>query len=1494
MRWRWLLLWTSLAVCGCLYGIELRGQMIGGEASRQAGLARAQQRSLRFVARRGVRPGGTSAARYAAALAQRQVAAQGHGVATPQAWTEIGPLQVSTQAYGLVTGRVTSLAADPSDTSGNTLYVGSTGGGVWKSTNAAGSGTFSPMSDRITAFTPPAVASLSVGAITVQPGGTGVVLAGTGDPNDATDSYYGVGILRSTDSGQNWSVITIADLLSGGSEETFLGNAFAGFAWSSSNPNLVVAAVTDSTLGVLEGEQAAIGTSILGLYYSEDAGATWSLATLEDGGQVIEANDVPVSGGGNAATSVVWNPVRQRFYAAIRYHGYYESTDGASWTRLANQPGPNFSMQMCPSNPNTPGSQACPLYRGVLAVQSVTGDLFALTVDRSNNDQGLWRDVCNAGSGGCANPVVQFGRNISDTALDTSGSSGVIAQGSYDLTLAAVPSQQDTLLFAGTLDIFRCSLANRCAWRNTTNDGGCAAARVAPSQHALESSFGAQGLMYFGNDGGVWRTTDAVNQQPSPCTADDANHFQNLNGGLGSLSEVEDVAISSDKAGELLAALGALGTAGTGSAANIWPQVLNAEGEQVAIDPNNDQNWFASAVGGQIDECSAGSACAADLFQAAIGSSQPDGDLSLQSIPAPWLFDPASATNLLVGTCRVWRGPANGEGWGSADVLSTMLDGQQETTCNENFQNAEIRSLSAAPAGQGAEQIYAGMAGVPDGGGLVPGHLFTGNIRVAQQGAVAWMDMTESPVVNVPGQTRFNPDGNDISSVYADPHDPSGMTVYATVQGYPSIRSSVNTIYGSTDGGQQWSDLSTNLPAVPANSVVVDPNDARIVYVATDVGVWVTTDIDACNQGQDCWDLMGTGLPLAPVTKLLTFNSGGDGMLVAATYGRGIWEIPLLTAGTESTTATAAPGTLTFAPQPMQTTSAAQNVTVTVTGSVSLQVTGYAATGDFSVTEGACAGAMGLSSSCVLQVSFTPTAAGARSGILSIYGNVPGGQLTVLLSGTGTGAAAMVLNPSSVNFGTALIGGTTPAQNLTVSNTGDVPATITTIAASGDFSIVANTCGTSLAPESGCTVAVAFAPSASGARTGALKVTDSAGTQSVPLSGTGQTPATDAIAPATLSFAAQQVGTSSGAQTITLANSGDSPLNLIAATVSGDFRIVNDCGVVLVGHSACALLVTFAPSRVGAESGQVSITDALRTQTVALSGTGQAGPGISVAPDPLAFGGYGVGATTSPQVVTLTNNGGSAISGVAASVTAGFSVASNSCTGTLAVGSACQFGVVFSPTTDGAASGTFLVQIGSSSQSYSVPVSGFGDDFTLAVAGATSQTVTSGETVTYSLSTTPLSGTSGQIAFSCSGVPAGASCTLNPSQGAVSGQAALDATLTIVTGQTGTSAASGKQVPFWPEVFYGLIPCMGIGLRRLRRKSLARLAGLLFLAGGLGFMTVAGLSGCGVSSSGGSSSNSGSGTGGGSQITPSGSYPITVTASMPGLQKTVQVTLIVE
>jgi len=145
------------------------------------------------------------------AMRARSVAAARAGItqtATAQTnWVSLGPAPLASQSgtsnnYGLVTGRATSVAIDASDPTGNTVYLGGAYGGVWKSTNAANAiaanVTWSPVTDQ--------QASLATGAVSVKSDGT-VVLVGTGEPNSAVDSYYGVGILRSTDHGATWTLI---------------------------------------------------------------------------------------------------------------------------------------------------------------------------------------------------------------------------------------------------------------------------------------------------------------------------------------------------------------------------------------------------------------------------------------------------------------------------------------------------------------------------------------------------------------------------------------------------------------------------------------------------------------------------------------------------------------------------------------------------------------------------------------------------------------------------------------------------------------------------------------------------------------------------------------------------------------------------------------------------------------------------------------------------------------------------------------------------------------------------------------------------------------------------------------------------------------------------------------------------------------------------------------------------------------------------------------
>jgi hypothetical protein len=1417
-------------------------------------------------------------------------------------WQPVGPFQIDTSAWNLVSGAVTGIAADPSDRSGNTVYVGTAGGGVWKSTNAAGVAadvSFAPLTDTPSAYTSAALTSLSMGALSVQPGGTGVILAGTGDPNNAAHSWYGAGILRSADGGNHWSLIveTAASLSSSGLLYNFPGNAFAGFAWSTANPNLVIAAVTQSGYGAIIG--AAGSQSILGLYYSPDAGVSWQMATVEDGSTVLQSPDLQ-NAGGNAATAVAWNPVRQRFYAAIRYHGYYESSDGITWTRLTNQPGANLSTANCPSNPTQVGSPACPIFRGALAVQPVTGDLFALTVDESNQDQGLWQDVCNLTSGACASGTVQFSRQIADQPLETGSGNTAIPNGGYDLWLAAVPSQQDTLLFTGTTDIWRCSLANSCAWRNTTNTQGCAAAEVAPAQQAVDSTLGASGLLYFGNEGGIWRTTDAVNQQAAVCSADDANHFQNLNGGIGSLAQVENFSEDPNNASTWLAALGPLGTAAPEQSATVWNQILDGEGDGTAIDPVHPDNWYATSIFGVgINLCTQGNSCDIAAFgNPAIGEAQVGNDV--QTIPAPWILDPQNTANVILGTCRVWRGSATGVGWSQNNLLSGMLDRDQRTFCEGN---AEIRSLAAAvvtPAigtvNSGAEQIYVGMAGVFDGGGLMPGHIFTAAVNTGSQAAsTVWTDLYSSPVTNGGASgSQFNPNAYDISSIYPDPHDATGQTVYVTIQGSSSLSLNEPLVYRSLDGGAHWIDITANLPRAPANSVLVDPNNPNIVYVALDTGVYVTQDVNSCVSIQAaCWNVYGSGLPNAPVMSLMSYNDGSLQLLRAATWGRGIWQVGLATEGIPPTAASILPGSLTFSPQQVQTISPVQTVTIADTGASNLNITDIAVTGDFAETDYCSGQSLAPNASCQILVSFDPSQIGSRTGTLTVLANVAGGQLTASLTGTGSDPAAIVLTPPSLDFGATPVASASAAQFLTIANTSGVPVALDTETVSAEFSIAQNSCGNSLAAETSCTLSIAFLPAGSGSRTGQLTVVDQVGTQVALLSGTGQTAATDSLAPLSLTFAAQQAGTSSTPQPITLTNSGDSVLTGIAVASTGDFVVVNHCGTLLQGHGTCTIAVAYAPTVATPETGSLTVTDELRTQNVTLSGTGLAPPGFTALPTSVNFGGLAVGTTSSVQTVTVTNSSGFTLTGFTAAVSSGFAIASNNCSSTLGIGAACEIGLTFSPSAAGTGTGTLTMAAANYAKPLTVTLTGAGQDFSMAISGPSSAVLSSGQTATFVVQLTGLGGTVGNAAIACSGAPQNAACSLNPARIAIDGSNTSSVTVSITTGVSATAALHPGGG--WKGLVSTLALAVPLWCAGFRRRNVKRTMVFLVLAT-LGLVLLAG---CGVSASAGSSGSgsSGGGTGGsgGQQnLTPAGTYTITIAGTMSNITHSVSATLNVE
>ena len=1274
----------------------------------------------RFAASRGRR----TAARVAELSAQLAVhpATQSNTAIT---WNSLGPQALVSANYGLVTGRVTALAFDPADSSGNTLYVGTTGGGIWRSTNAATSiaaGTadsssyvsFTALTDSPSALSGIFDASISIGALSVQPGGTGVILAGTGDPNDLMDSYGGAGILRSSDGGNTWSLISATS----DTYYSFFGEGFAGFAWSTSSPNLVVAAVSQAWGSVLANEQLA-NNSYEGLYYSTDAGASWSLATISDGssGTVQSGSGSFVSPDGTAATSVVWNPVRKLFIAAVRYHGYYSSSNGVTWTRLADsaQPGPSASPILTESKcPAGSARIACPIFRGALAVNPSTGDTFAWTVDYYNQDQGIWEDLCNASSGSCASTLA-FNTQWNTAALESNDANygaATIEDGDYNLLLAAIPYGSGEMLVAGAHDLWRSyyPLSQGGSWRNLTNSTVGFCSGVGEYQHVLASNISNPSEVFVGNDSGLWRSLDMMGVvTTSSCAASDATHFQNLNGSLGSLAEVSDLSDPGSTPYTILGAFGdrgAAGVKGATGAVSHWQQVLGGLGGTVAIDPQNSNTWYVNAAAGvSIYGCTSSSLCTSSGFGSAplIDSSDVGGDGAALSYPAPFLVDPLDHTQLLVGTCRLWRGSAAGS-WSSANLISGFFDGATDTSVCSG--DAPARVIAAQALSVSKEILYVGTHGTLTGGTLLPGHVLTAVYDASASATPTWSDLSSHAVAN--SSYAFNAAGYDISAITIDPHDTTGNTIYVAIDSASTNAEPVDRIYRSTNGGSSWSQIAANLIDSPVNAIVVDPNDAATVYVATDRGVFATRSISSCvASNSNCWSSYGSGLPLSPVVTLKATTAGASvAVLVAGTYGRGIWMAPLWSSSALQSAATLSSSSLSFGSTAYGMASNAQTITVTNSGSNSLSLTAVTSSSSDFIASSTCLGAVvnpGLT--CTITVYFTPTALGARSATLTLDGNIAS-TLSVALSGTGSSAGVISLSQSSLAFGTVTVGQTSSALSLAVANNSTLGVAIAGVATTAPFAVKSTTCSGTLAAGSSCQVSVTYSPTTSGASSATLTVTDAMGTQSAALTGTALTAASDSVTPASLTFSSTGAGMSSASQSITLVNNGQQSITAITQSITSGataFSIASTtCGTTLAGSASCTISVQFNPPQATSYSGTLTLSDyttTTQTHAIALTGTGVTAPSFVFSPASLSFTGGIVGQASTAQSVTLSNPGALPINGLTlqlagysascvSSANYCFTLSSNTCGSTLAAGASCSFQIGFTPLAAGNSTAT--------------------------------------------------------------------------------------------------------------------------------------------------------------------------------------------------------------
>jgi hypothetical protein len=903
-------------------------------------------------------------------------------------WNSLGPFPLPSDASGIglqdynwVSGRATAVAIDPNDGTGNTVYAGGAYGGLWKSTNAGNLGP-NPSAVMWTALTDDQP-TLAIGAISVQPQtanpnpNKSVVLAGTGETNSSGDSYYGLGILRSADGGQTWTLIS----QDASGLHPFAGLGFSQIAFGSANTTLVVAGAGSASEGIIEGLETPLAAN-RGLYYSTDVGVSWHSATATDSGASISPASV---------TSVVYNTAAGKFFAVLRFHGFYSSSDGVNWTRLATQPGNGPSAAVCPAQAVQPSG--CPIYRGEIAVvpnragPSNMGEMYVWYVDGTELDQGIWKTT----NGGAS--WVQVTDSGITNCGDLLGGCGT-EQGTDNLALAAVPNGTTTDVYAGAINLYKCTITNaspNCSgtghntFMNLTHAYGCSdIAKVHPGQHAIDFLVGnGAALLYLANDGGIYRALDGFTGLiTGGCGL--TNQFDSLNATLGPITQFVSMSQSSTDANLVFGGTQENGAPATGfsQSGGNWVNV-NAGGlGSTAVNSSNDNEWFLatppdSVSGVNVLRCANGINCHSQDFanDQVADTNSVGGDTG--PFDLPFILDPSSSSTLLIGTCKMWRGSSAGGGF---SVLSPDFENGGTGVCSGTETNL-VRAIAAGgpvDSNSYSQVIYAGTDG---DGPLIPALPAGGRVWVTANsdgGAGSWTDRTAA----------INPQGFPISAIAIDVSDRSGQTAYVGIMGFH-----ISHVWKTIDAGASWTDFTSNLPDAPVDSIVIDSgasSNSGTLYVGTDVGVF------ASGTGAASWSEVGPAagpgfLPNVAVTALQIFNSGGLKLLRAATFGRGIWEWNLVTTPDFQLSISNNPQTI-FAGH-----------TATYTGTTFAR-NGYGSTVNLSCVSGSTAAPQTCSAN---PASIVPTALGAA---FSVSASGQAGDYFFNLQATGTDPAKTIHN----------------------------------------------------------------------------------------------------------------------------------------------------------------------------------------------------------------------------------------------------------------------------------------------------------------------------------------------------------------------------------------------------------------------------------------------------------------------------------------------------
>jgi photosystem II stability/assembly factor-like uncharacterized protein len=666
-------------------------------------------------------------------------------------WSSLGPQNLA--------GRMKTIAFDP--TNPEIVYAGAASGGVFKSVD--GGKNWVAVMDQ--------APSIPVGSIAIDHNNTSIVFAGTGEPVmeisrvRSAPSYYGVGVMKSTDAGASWSSL----------------------AWPTKSSAIFRLQLHPASSDTL---LAATRTNLL---KSTNGGKNWNSNVL--------------SGVVTDVCYKVGNP--SVVFAAIG------NDDGGSSNGVyrSNAGGDRYSFTKCSTN--FPSADSCGrivlvtteanpnLLMAFVAlkysyVTSTGRDFFALM--KTTDDGKTWTRM--------------------STNLPADYTNG---QAFYDFCAAISPVDQNTI-FTGGLEMYRSTNGGANFVKITSGNEP-----VHVDQHAIVFQPNTNHV-WIGNDGGIYESVS------NGSTWDYLGY---------TLETIQFYALFVDPS-EPMRIIGGTQDNGTQRLVRVsdrsWSIINGGDGGYCSIDSKNSNIIFSRISVYNYPFRSTNGGTSWTRLDRGFQT-----ELDRSNWLTPTLLVPGSTAKLYTASQYVYMAS------GVTNALSTPTF------------NAISTDLTKANAW---ESVISTMAIAPSDGDVM--YVGTGDGKVQKTENLTDIDVTWTDL------TRTNLPNRWITRVAVDPKNANIAYV-----GYSGT--GTGHVFKTVDGGTTWTDISlkaNGFPDIPVNSIAIPPANPSVVFVATDLGVMVTTDAGAS------WSRFGTGLPNVVVYDII-INSANQ--LLAATHGRGLW-----------------------------------------------------------------------------------------------------------------------------------------------------------------------------------------------------------------------------------------------------------------------------------------------------------------------------------------------------------------------------------------------------------------------------------------------------------------------------------------------------------------------------------------------------------------------------------------------------------------------------